>query len=350
MKKFMKIIIMLLIMFSISACSPTTSYNANISREISKNLTEVRHDFEIPKSYLLSQCFWYDDNKMLFAFEKSGEKEMLKLYGFDLNTNTSTLIYDGPFSVEYTNSFLLNNQRIGYQNEQQAIILNKNNWDIIAKTSKKDMDLSISFSPDMRYLAEISENGIYITTSQSGQKKVADKVSKEYNCLTWANDSSKLLYITNDYSDISVIEIASNRKQMLRGGQDFKYPEEFVNLVWCHFLPDNSNILVQMLCENNDVFSILNYNGNNVIQKTIAEKGNITIMDFNNSSILYTCKYNKGQTKLIRYNYLNGNKKVIFNTPSFINFASFSPHGDKIIFTNNFDEKQVIYIYHVDKV
>ncbi|WP_213973944.1 hypothetical protein [Tepidanaerobacter acetatoxydans] len=50
-------------------------------------------------------------------------------------------------------------------------------------------------------------------------------------------------------------------KQTLTGGKDFQYPDGFVGLMWCGFMPDNSDILVNILGESNDTLAILNSAG-----------------------------------------------------------------------------------------
>ncbi len=329
-------------LFNISGCSNkmVTSSNKDTNLKQDNNPVEIKFDFDKTKSYVLSKCRWYDDRNVLLAFKKPGEDPYLKLFSFNIDTSASDLLYDGPFSINYGDNILLNDQQIGYQNAEKAIIYDKKSKSLIKEFTKPDADKFICYSPDMKYLAEVCADGLYVTDNKSSERKKIDNNSKSYISLVWANDNSKLLYITDQNSDISMIDISSMKKNTLYGGKDFKYPDGLVELSWCRYLPNNSDILVSMLCENNDAFAVLN-SSKNYESNLISENGRITIMAVSDHLILYVVDENSSkENKLMCYNYINNNKNAVFSTTAHIVCADFSPKGNKIIFGTYLDGKQ----------
>ncbi len=344
------VIITALIFLNISGCSNrmVTSPTIDTNPKEDKNLMEIKFDFDKAESYVLSKCRCYDDSNVLLAFKKPGEDPYLKLFSYNMDMNTSDLLYDGPFSVDYGDSILLNDQQIGYQNFEKAIIYDRKSKSLIKEFTKPDADKFICYSPDMKYLAEVCADGLYITDNNSSEKKKIDDTSTSYASLTWANDSSKLLYITDQRSNISMIDINSMRKRTLYGGKDFKNPDGLVELSWCRYLPNNSDILVIMLCENNDAFAVLN-SSRNYESNIIPENGHFTTMAVSDHLILYGLDENNSKEyKLICYDYVNNTKNIIFSTTDCIVCADFSPEGNKIIFGTYLDGKHELYTYSVN--
>ncbi|EHL06253.1 hypothetical protein HMPREF0322_03061 [Desulfitobacterium hafniense DP7] len=162
------------------------------------------------------------------------------------------------------------------------------------------------------------------------ESKRIDIASPNYISLSWSEDNAKLVYITNNYSDICILNRDSMEKQTLTGGKDFQYPDGFVQLMWCGFLPNNNDILVNILGESNDTIAILNSAGAKA-PKFISENGRITVMDISDRLIMYALNENNStEEKLICYDYLIDKQNIVYNTTDSIVSAGFSSDQNSI--------------------
>jgi len=312
-------------------------------------VADMGFDFKLADSYVLSRSDWYDDNNILLAFDNMGQEQYLKLFSFNIEQKTSTLLYDGFLAVNYSDSILLTDQKIGYQNYERALIFDQNSMTLSEEIPKPDKDLGgVLYSPDMKFLAEIREDGLYVTDNASQSEKLVDSTSKTYGSLSWADDDSKLLYISNQGSAVNIIDLDSNEKRTLVGGKDFENPDGIVELQHSRFLPNNSDFLVTVLCESNDAFVIFD-SANGYQSKIISENGRITIMDATGELILYVLDVNDTEEwQLITYNYVTDSKTVIFSSNDTITSAGFSPTGKAIAFSTYSNRGQTLYSYQMD--
>ncbi len=326
------LIILLILILGLVGCS-----NANImedtpiDNEDTGIIENIKIDYDNLQDYKISKSFWYSDDTIIFAFEQPGEKEFLKLLFYNTDTNKEELMYEEQVLVQNTDSFMENAEEIGYQNEEKVLFFNKDTLQLSSEYAKPNTVKYIQFSPDMKYLAQIEDSGLYILNRDLDNKILLNNNEDKYIGLNWADDNSKLLYIDNSYSDVNIIDINSKTKTIIQGDKDFKYPDNIVDLLSCRLLPNSNDVLVNMLCENGNSLAVL-YNDKNYESTIIAEDGENTVLDVNNSVILYSINKNSSnENQLVHYDYANENKKVINSTSDYIICADISPDGNRVV-------------------
>ena len=398
MKKIYSFFMVILLVLGLAACESQA-----VKEENNPN-PDMKTSFDPGQSFVMNKCLWYDNANVLLVFDDNQKDEQSKIISYNLDSQTSEILFEGPYSTNYTDQILINDQNIGYNNLEKALIYDKKSFAKVDEYTKKSEAQFICYSPDMEYLAEVRKDGLYITTNKlndpqtieqqiaqeknfylwqidalidsgytydeiskmtseevdkiltkglneeelasynaakesraeataetpSADYKRIDNTSNNYISLSWSEDNAKLVYITNNYSDVCILNRDSMEKQTLTGGKDFQYPEGFVELMWCGFLPDNSEILVNMLGESNDTLAILN-NAGAKAPKFISENGRITVMDISNHLIMYALNENNStEEKLICYDYLTDKRNVIYNSTDSIVSAVFSSDQNNI--------------------
>ncbi|ADY57025.1 hypothetical protein Sgly_2753 [Syntrophobotulus glycolicus DSM 8271] len=219
---------------------------------------------------------------------------------------------------------------IGYQNWKKAFFYDRASLSLTDNYTKKSEVDFIRYSSDMEYLAEVRKDDLYISNNQLKESKKID-TSSQYSSLSWSKDNAKLVYISNSGSNINIIDRDSLQKQTLTGGKDFQCPDGWVELMWCYFLPNNTDIFVHILGENNDSIAIIDSTGAKK-PKLFPENGSITTWGgISDHLIVYAVNENESkEEKLICYDYLADQRHVIHNSTELIVSAGFSPDENSV--------------------
>jgi hypothetical protein len=251
-----KNLIYIIIIGLISLCF--NSYIKWGKRNIPLNTHEQGTQFNLEemKSYTLTKCSWYEKNNILLTCESPGENIKSKIIIYNSEKEESYTIYEGFFSIENTDSILINETSIGYETDIKALIFDRGNKKPIKEFIKPNDTQIMRFSPNMEYAGQIKNNELFITNNNSLECSVVRDISINCSSLLWSNDNSKLAIITNDYSDVCVINKNNLKKEKIIGGKDFKYPDKLVDLRNTEFLDLNNYLLIDCLCEYNDAFIV----------------------------------------------------------------------------------------------
>lgn len=288
----------------------------------------VEIDYDNLKDFRIAKSYWYSDDNIILAFEKPGENALSKILSFSISTNKEKIMYEGPFRVAFTDSFVENAEQIGYQSAQTALFFDKDTQKFSSEYVIPDRKHHFIFSPDIKYLALREDSGLNVLDRDTNDKILLDNSGDNYISLNWADDNSKLVYIDNNYSNIVIIDIDSKTKRILQGDVDFKYPDNFFELLSCYFLPNNNDVLVNFGVSSLGILS----KEKNYESTIIAEDREITVMDVKDSVILYATNKNpSNENKLVSYDYVSENKREVFSTSDFVICADISPDGNSVV-------------------
>ncbi|ADY57024.1 hypothetical protein Sgly_2752 [Syntrophobotulus glycolicus DSM 8271] len=325
MKKIYVCFMAIFLIFGLTACGN----QAEMEGKNKANFKEKKISFDPGQSFTMAKSLWYDDTNVLLVFGDNKENEHSKIISYNLDTKNSKVLYEGQFSTGYEDQILINDKIIGYQNWERAFFYDRAGLSLVDEYRKKAEDNFIRYSSDMGYLAGVRKDGLYIANNQLKESKKID-TSSQYASLSWSKDNAKLLYIANGRSDICMIDRDSMKKQTLTGGKDFQYPDGWVDLLYCRFLPNNTDILIHILGERKDTFALISSTGEKE-PKFISENGNVTLMDISDQQIVYAVKENESkEEKLICYDYLTDQRHVIHNSTELIVSAGFSPDQNSV--------------------
>ncbi|HWP96358.1 MAG TPA: hypothetical protein VN426_05870 [Syntrophomonadaceae bacterium] len=348
-RRLLVVFLLFIISLNVSACSHDSrileknrSQIPETQSSVNKQVTPVNFNFDNNMHYILSKGCWYNEKSALLAFTtKPGEDQSLKLVSWKLDTGDQIQLYQDHFDVDRSDQMMINSKLIGYQSYLKAILFDANTLQV-KQEAKAKAGAKICYSPNLEYLAEANDEGLYITNPQS-QKTLLDNNSKGYLFLSWSSDNSKLLYMDNSYSTLGIIDVKSCKKQTLRAGEDFNVPDGWVDITSCRFLPESSDILIEILCENNEAIAVLRQ-ADKYQSKIISDPNSITFMDASPGTILYLIS-DKSEYRLMRWDYLNDSSEIVYQVKEIIDSAFFSPGGDKIMFCTRDKQAQHFYLY-----
>ena len=345
MKKIIKIILIMLSLI-LAGCLNVNDVNVDKNTQnSSNNLSEIEFDYNKVNNYSLTELFWYDENNLMLVFKIPSESEM-KLFNYDINTHKTTLLYDGVCYFDSYGNILKNNEQVGYQNSGRALIFNRKTLQIVKddRTDNLKDDVFRYYSPDMSVFADVKEDGIFVVDTKSTSKtKIADKPSSVIS-FNWSNDNKKIIYLTNNNSAVSIIDIASKDKITLTGGKDFENPEVLVDFILTSFLNNSSKIFISALCEDHEAFCIIDQTSNNKTN-IIKQFGSTTAMAKSNNSFIYAVDEKDTDIyRLLAYDYINNKEYEIIKSNYPITSISFSPDGNSIIYSTYSDGKQKINV------
>lgn len=308
-----------------------------------QQITEVDFDFDKTRPCIISKGCWYDENSILLAINtKPAETQSLKLVSWRLDNGDLVTVYQNPFFVDNADQMIVNKEAMGYQNNTQAILIDTKTLEL-QKEVKAEAGTRISFSPNMEYMAEANNEGLYILDTGPSKQTLLDDNSNGYLYLCWSSDNSKLLYMDNTYSKINIIDVESGKKQTLCASTDFNVPDGLVDIIACRFLPGSSDVLLNILCENNEAITVLS-EASGYQSDSISAANSITYQDASQGRILYVLD-DKTEYKLMCWDYINGDNKELHSSNALIDCAFFSPAGDKIMFCTRDEQNQHLFIY-----
>ena len=140
------------------------------------------------------------------------------------------------------------------------------------------------WSPDSRWLAFVAgpepfgaqahfETQVYVVSAEGGEARQISRDATHYDQLTWAPDSSQLVFHRGDSSRSSGLTVAD------RAGTRLAHLEGFNS--WCEWMPDGSALLTGGLCASDDNqapgLGVLEYNSVELLRPDTGAKVDLSL-------------------------------------------------------------------------